>query len=543
MEISDPAKNLNANGPLRGRFAALEGLVAWLETEVNTLNDSHNGKITELQRESQRLSSEKVTLVSENAALKSEIVALKTEISQANKIRPPFNITIEEFEPLKNMLLTAYSQIVGVSSDGPITMNHFNTLLEDHKRLKGICEKSGNSLSASAELELLKIEYNIKIQDLKAELDRHKKDKAMDLERITNEGNTFISVLQTELAEVKTALKHPLVNALSSEMKKSKGIDGSGSGSKLGQLVSGLLDTVSRTMAELSDQAAGIPQNVTCLAEMGAVTLCWRPPTSMTTVHQYVVLRGADDGAACRMMEVARVPGSSSKARIECWDVTGIVVFRVCSITSGDVWSAPSVPVRVASPKAVELKFQSPFDEHGVLYFIGSCGGTAPYSNPHTSGLVVASLSSTATDPSYSQPHKFVGRLNEAYCCTDNRQHSFMALDLGPKRCLQPSHYCLKNDGLGIYHVLRHWELQGRNREEEEWKTLRKHEGDTALTNTAYAVADWTLNCTTPFRYFRIYQYDVNSYGAHNIMCCGIELYGTLYTDVAGEAGKIIGPS
>ena len=169
------------------------------------------------------------------------------------------------------------------------------------------------------------------------------------------------------------------------------------------------------------------------------------------------------------------------------------------------------------------------------MYYIGTSGGKKTYTNPHTTGNVIASFSSSATDPSYSQPHKFVGRSNDGYSCTDNRPQSYITLDIGALRSMQVTHYCLKNDGLGTYHVLRNWEFQGRLSESDEWVTLRKHIGDTALSNIAYATASWEINNSLPYRYFRIFQFDVNSYGAHNIMCCGIELYGTLFTCVPEE--------
>ena len=190
--------------------------------------------------------------------------------------------------------------------------------------------------------------------------------------------------------------------------------------------------------------------------------------------------------------------------------------------------------------QAVDLKFQQPFDDHGVLYFIGTGGLRKAYENPHTAGLVVAQLSSAATDPSYSQPAKFVGRASEGYCCTDNRPSSFMSVDLGTQRRLLPTHYCLKNDGLGIYHVLRNWELQGKVKEDEDWSTIKRHFGDSSLANTPFAVADWSITeVASPFRFFRIYQFDTNSYGAHNIMCAGIELYGRLHTTVEEEADAL----
>ena len=39
-----------------------------------------------------------------------------------------------------------------------------------------------------------------------------------------------------------------------------------------------------------------------------------------------------------------------------------------------------------------QLRFQAPFDANGMLYHIGTAGGTCNYRNPHSAGAVVASM-------------------------------------------------------------------------------------------------------------------------------------------------------
>ena len=189
------------------------------------------------------------------------------------------------------------------------------------------------------------------------------------------------------------------------------------------------------------------------------------------------------------------------------------------------------------------LQFQQPFDENGLFYYIGTKGGTREFLNPHETGDVQVTFSSSATDLSYSQVHKLVGRSNEGYCCTDNRPRSWMSVDIGAGRKLFITHYALKNDGLGTYHCLRNWELQGRLAESDEWVVLSSHTDDSSLTKAAFATAAWPVTSEVKlsgFRFFRILQTGLNSYGAHNIMCGGLELYGELYQSSSSLNNSII---
>ncbi len=45
-------------------------------------------------------------------------------------------------------------------------------------------------------------------------------------------------------------------------------------------------------------------------------------------------------------------------------------------------------------PLIVSLRYASDFDQNGLLYYIGSAGGTRAYVNPHVSGDVVVTWSS-----------------------------------------------------------------------------------------------------------------------------------------------------
>ena len=181
----------------------------------------------------------------------------------------------------------------------------------------------------------------------------------------------------------------------------------------------------------------------------------------------------------------------------------------------------------------MELVFESAFDTNGVLHHIATAGGTQPYANPHTARLVVSSASS-GIRPDHSScchPIILVERILATAVCnyTSNEPGSWMAVDLGVGRALTPTRYCLRSDDHGRIKI-RNWELQGSN-DDQEWVTLRKHEGDTSLAAMPMSTADWPIEgpaAATAYRHFRIFQTGPDSRGGQNLTCAGIELYGIL---------------
>jgi len=173
------------------------------------------------------------------------------------------------------------------------------------------------------------------------------------------------------------------------------------------------------------------------------------------------------------------------------------------------------------------FEYKTSFQD-GLLEHIGTLGGKAPYSNPHTLTLVVATRSSNYySDMSAAD---FVGR-EKKLSCTNSSPQSWMAVDIGATRTLQINHYCLRHGSMhDNYYVLRHWELQGSN-DGLNWTVLRQHSNDTSMGTTAYCEGHWEVNSpasNTPYRHFRILQTGKNSSNNDELMCCGIELYGKL---------------
>lgn len=99
----------------------------------------------------------------------------------------------------------------------------------------------------------------------------------------------------------------------------------------------------------------------------------------------------------------------------------------------------------------LEFKYGHDFDENGALYWLGTCGKTANYTNPYTLGQIKVFFSSMGRG-SYED---FVGRAL-VNCRTLNEPNAFMGIDFGPGKYLIPSCYTVKNRD-STRHVLLNW--------------------------------------------------------------------------------------
>jgi hypothetical protein len=186
--------------------------------------------------------------------------------------------------------------------------------------------------------------------------------------------------------------------------------------------------------------------------------------------------------------------------------------------------------------RTIHLRFEraegDAFDERGVLFHLGTKGGTQPYANPHggDSG-VVASMSSVIDG--YGDPKRLTEHRHGSAVAnfTDGKPGQWAAVDLGASHRLVLDHYALRADN--YYYYLRSWTLEGSN-DADTWQPLREHKNDASLA-AKMAVAAWALDGAAvggrSFRHFRVRQTGKNSRGNFDeLMCAGIELYGRLAT-------------
>jgi hypothetical protein len=103
----------------------------------------------------------------------------------------------------------------------------------------------------------------------------------------------------------------------------------------------------------------------------------------------------------------------------------------------------------------------SNFDCNGLIYFIGSNGGSSPWVNPCRHNLVTIASSDGVTLPVGKLEDILSRRAEPHDCRTENRPNSWFAVDLGVRMLVK--RYTLRHaGGRGISQAaLRNWELQG----------------------------------------------------------------------------------
>jgi E3 ubiquitin-protein ligase HECTD1 len=181
-------------------------------------------------------------------------------------------------------------------------------------------------------------------------------------------------------------------------------------------------------------------------------------------------------------------------------------------------------------PLVLSLQYDDDFDQNGLLYYIGSAGGTRGYVNPH----VVVTWSSIGIGGLLGGRREYFvnNRFNNLNCFTSNQAGSWMMVDLGATRRISPNHYSLRHDR-GLDGYLRNWVLEGKmdDSDTSAWVVLREHVNDASI-NGAGATCSWPVTSAgiaQSYRYIRIRMTGVGSNGSHYLRCSGIELYGDLH--------------
>lgn len=199
-----------------------------------------------------------------------------------------------------------------------------------------------------------------------------------------------------------------------------------------------------------------------------------------------------------------------------------------------------TLPASVHPTLHKELEYEAPFDENGVLYWIGTQGGEREYSNPHMTGQVQVQMSCKwyASNAAIYVENK----LESLPAYDESQPCSWVEVDLGKERQLVPNYYCLRGYDK-MKNILTSWELQARSKKEGSWITLKRHFKDSKVELSGpLAVASWPLEgITEPYRYFRILQLDHFGKFTKNLGCSGIELYGTLLQTEEGRRASIEG--
>jgi len=174
------------------------------------------------------------------------------------------------------------------------------------------------------------------------------------------------------------------------------------------------------------------------------------------------------------------------------------------------------------------FEYSHDFDDRGVLYWIGTKGGTAKWRNP---SLVENGVSATASSVQRGDPINIVGR-KSTECWTMDVPASWYCVDLGSTRTLLLTAYTLRHGGNSKQDCLRNWVMQCSD-DGITWLVLSRHRDEEVL-NSNFATYTWTIySCTKPFRYFRLLQTGHNSSNHNFLSLSGVEFYGELYESMS----------
>lgn len=134
---------------------------------------------------------------------------------------------------------------------------------------------------------------------------------------------------------------------------------------------------------------------------------------------------------------------------------------------------------------------------------------------------------------SYSQLPKYVVDLDniKSYFCSANIRDSWLCYDF-KERKVRPTHYSIRSthDYAKGYHHLKNWCIEGSN-DNMEWKILdvRNEESsldDRSASNTFKIQS--ALEENEYYRYLRIRETGVNTYGQFNLIFAGLEYFGSV---------------
>lgn len=187
----------------------------------------------------------------------------------------------------------------------------------------------------------------------------------------------------------------------------------------------------------------------------------------------------------------------------------------------------------------IHLQYTYDFDTNGVLYYIGTSGGTRPYVNPHLRGEVLAKWSSVgAGSVEYFVNHAYPSdegsytksRVRYGYDFANEESCEWMMVDLGVSRRLTANYYTLRHDKNANIGYMRDWVLEGSNTARHgSWYIIKSHTNDISL-NRPGKTCSWPLiDVKDGYRYFRVHLTGVNTELNHHLCCSGIELYGYLF--------------
>uniref|UniRef100_A0A7S4GJL9 F5/8 type C domain-containing protein n=1 Tax=Eutreptiella gymnastica TaxID=73025 RepID=A0A7S4GJL9_9EUGL len=179
----------------------------------------------------------------------------------------------------------------------------------------------------------------------------------------------------------------------------------------------------------------------------------------------------------------------------------------------------------------------------GILHFVGTLYGTKQWQNP--TQLLDRRLLDVKTSSTFGS-----GKAADAvsahmgYLITQDRPQSWIMIDFCKQLVVPKCYSFASSHPMYAGYYPRNWELQG-SMDAKHWVCLKRHVDDTTL-NKFNPIGYWRLDGLkgdedqqeaegTPavadrtfFRYFRLLQTGLNSFGTHEFQCSSFEIYGQL---------------
>ena len=183
------------------------------------------------------------------------------------------------------------------------------------------------------------------------------------------------------------------------------------------------------------------------------------------------------------------------------------------------------------------FRYQYDLDENGVMFYLGTCGRTQPYTNPAEAGFVKVVSSGLMDD---SAPLSAAVGRELVRCVTTPVRNSWFVFELVDlSLCLTA--YTLRHYNSWDTECLRHWTLEGGNDSlQGPWELIIAHVNDTSLSKKGQTHT-WTVPVSSRrYRFFRLFQNGRNSNNNFYLPCSGMELYGTLFIH---DAAAVASPS
>lgn len=183
--------------------------------------------------------------------------------------------------------------------------------------------------------------------------------------------------------------------------------------------------------------------------------------------------------------------------------------------------------------------FASEGDTNGLVYYLGTNFGEAPFSNPHTSGVVTCIRSTN----SQGTPATLVDRTSGINTHTDSVANSWVGIDIGEGRTISVSTYTLQVRGMFGGSYPSNWVLQGSNDVASNtvgawdlatWTDLDTRVADTQMSSPDAFGTYHLSSASLPYRFFRIVT-GLSSSGDNYNTIAEIELYGEFVSINSGE--------